>query len=541
MTVDRWSFSRTFGVAYLAIVGTLIFIGRDLYFGPPLHEVGDLAANALQVARAKEFAEIYGNYSRFNFHHPGPAFFYVYAAGEVLFHDVIPLSAAAHNAHLLAAAALQASFLAAGISVLARYAAPNRSLFVALAFGIALLHFGLVAHPQLSIWSPNAIVWPFATFLIVAAALATGWITVLPLMVICGGFLVHGHVAQPLFVLPLGSAAYVVGLWRTRTVGGRSFGLTATANLRAHGLAFALLAIFLAPIALDAIQGPTSNLAAIIDFLESPRTQDDSHSTVQVAGYLLSFFGYSPSDYELRFSVETLAEFASSRWPALMVASLGIAIAPAAGWLALDRPTRSMIRAPLTSLVVTLSVTLGLTVVWIVITRGPLYLFNSFFVYGLIYVALLPGALLACLRWPRGSHAHAATIVVGVAILAVTITQQRPTPLAEDPRGPVLAARSVALATSPPGQRDRILLVFEGPHWPFAASIALALERNGVAWYVDSYWRLIFGPEHLYSHIDGRPPEVWILTTPNGVHSDQVVLSPEVAIYPRPDRLDRGR
>jgi len=180
-------------------------------------------------------------------------------------------------------------------------------------------------------------------------------------------------------------------------------------------------------------------------------------------------------------------------------------------------------------------------VVWIVITRGPLYQFNSFFVYGLIYVALLPGALLACFRWPRGWHAHAATIAVGVAILAVTITQQRPTPLAEDPRGPALAARSVSLATGPRPPRDGILLVFEGPDQQFAITIALALERSGVTWYVHPYWRLTFGPDRLYSHRDGHPPEVWILTTPNGVHSDQVVLTPEVAIYPHPDRLDRGR
>lgn len=35
----------------------------------PSHELGDLAANALQIERCKQGVEIHGNYSRFHCNH----------------------------------------------------------------------------------------------------------------------------------------------------------------------------------------------------------------------------------------------------------------------------------------------------------------------------------------------------------------------------------------------------------------------------------------------------------------------------------------
>ncbi len=91
---------RTFVLLFLPLVVLLVVTG-PAYFGSPIFEVGDFAANALQIEHAKHLSEWLGNYSRFGFHHPGPAFFYVYAIGDLVFRDLLHLVQAPANAYLL--------------------------------------------------------------------------------------------------------------------------------------------------------------------------------------------------------------------------------------------------------------------------------------------------------------------------------------------------------------------------------------------------------------------------------------------------------
>jgi hypothetical protein len=86
--------------AYLvpALVFALIVLGINrALFTTSIIESSDFAANALQVQNAKHLAELLGNYSRWRFHHPGPAFFYIYAAGEWIFYDLLHLVPAPFN------------------------------------------------------------------------------------------------------------------------------------------------------------------------------------------------------------------------------------------------------------------------------------------------------------------------------------------------------------------------------------------------------------------------------------------------------------
>jgi hypothetical protein len=46
----------------------------EAIFRRHIYEADDYAANSLQVLKAKSFHETVGNYCRFGFHHPGPAF-----------------------------------------------------------------------------------------------------------------------------------------------------------------------------------------------------------------------------------------------------------------------------------------------------------------------------------------------------------------------------------------------------------------------------------------------------------------------------------
>ena len=534
-----WSFGRTWLATLAMLLGVMLFIGRDLIVGAPLHEIADLAANALQIDRAKELGEIYGNYSRFGFNHPGPAFFYVYAGAEIVFHDLLRLTPAPHNAHLLGGILLQSSFLALAIAVLARHASPNRFLFVALAAAIGLLHFALAGQQQYSIWPPSALMLPFASFLVLAVALSAGWIGLLPLVVLAGGFLVHGHVAQPLFVLPIGLIAYVTGLRRHS----RGWGMPAATVVRRqrgiHLMAVAVLVVFLVPLLIDASLGQDSNMASILRFVMSPGEQEDYHTPAQVLGYVIAYLAYPITHNELNFEPRALLDFVILNWVGFATALVLIVAAPIAQLLmSLDprAPTGSWraVVQPLGTLWVFLGLSLGLTFVWVLIQRGPLYQFNSMFVYGLTYVAMLPGALLASQRFNPASARMAAT-VLGIAVIAMAASTESPRHGAED--STLADATSAFVAESPPPPGG-VRLSFEGMHWNAPAGVALALERLGVPWFVEPGWGWVFGRSHAYRPESTRPePVQWSLALPSSDHEGQIVLSDAVAIYPPPEGI----
>jgi len=180
------------------LVIALGIAGAPVYFGLPILETGDVGINALQVENAKHFSELYGNYSRFEFSHPGPVFFYVYATGERLFTDLLHLTPAPGNAHLLTCMMLQSFFFALGLTLLAAHVPWRMALPFALL--IAALHFGPLREPFVSLWPPHVLLMPFFCFLIACISVASGRVGHLPFMVLAGCFLFHGHVAQPLFV-----------------------------------------------------------------------------------------------------------------------------------------------------------------------------------------------------------------------------------------------------------------------------------------------------------------------------------------------------
>jgi hypothetical protein len=546
MPDDGWSLPRWFLATFVAIAAGMIFLGRDFYFGIPLHEYGDLAANSLQVNRATRLLEIYGNYSRFDFHHPGPAFFYVYGAGEVVFNNLLHIVPAAHNGQLLAGALLQSAFLATAIAVLARFAAPNRGLFVTGAAAIALVHFQLAGNPQFSLWPPDQLVMPFACFVVVAIALASGWIELVPILVLCGGFLVHGHVAQPLYVVPIAATACGLGFWRSI----RHNGFTASAfirkNLGSFVIAAAILGVFLLPLLLDMTHGGNSNLAAILRSLVQPRASSDIHSPTQIVAYLFAFLGYPADVGVLDFSASQLGAFVVSRWPAISASLLVLLVLPVVlvlarrihrGAMGATSDNRSGGSRFFVTYYAFLALSVVLTLVWVDIQRGPLFEFNSVFVYGLMYVAILPSLVVICRRWPV-ARARMTAILIGALAVALTLSASVPLPNGENPGGLARneAVESViAIRTS----SAPILLEFQGQDWPEAAGVALSLQRSNVAWLVEPQWALIFGSDHLYSPGPGSgpSPEKWFLAPPATGQPGQILLGTAIAIYPVPPSL----
>jgi hypothetical protein len=526
-SVSHWLAVIVFAVA----LGSMLLVGRELFFGPPVHEIGDLAANALQIDRAKELAEPYGNYSRFGFHHPGPAFFYIYAAAEALFHDALGLTASPHAAHLLGGAILQAAFLALTITVAATLTNSPKPLFAAVALVIASMHFALAGTHHLSIWPPSVLILPFAAFLVTCVAVSRGSLNLTPVMVFVAGFLVHGHVAQPLFVLPLGAIAYASGalVWFRRGVSVRTL-------VERHGVAHlasvGILVVFGLPVAVDAMRGSDSNLALIFGTLGAPRELQDSHGPFAIVAYVLAYLAY-PVAGELAFTPDSFAAFIGRSWVAVAGVVLIAAVAPAAYLLAgrfeARRADPADVRQAILRVWAFVGLALVLALVWVAIQRGPLYQFNSFFVYGAIYVALLTGAFVVVDLVPRAATRPAVAALLG-AVALTALAAAPPAMLAVRTTLPERVAEVVrSTAVAPEG----VLLRFDAMHWNWPAGVALALERLEVRWFVEAHWGLIFGYRHAAVPAPPAPePVVWTLAPPGGDGAEEIVLSDEIAIVP---------
>jgi len=192
---------------FSALFGMLVLRNRFL-FGTPIHELGDTGANSILVNQAKHFELLVGNYSRQGFNHPGPAYFYIQAWGEWLFHDALHLVPTPWNGQVIALYALNAALFATVTLIIARWTGSWAVAGFALLVMVALICYT----PQIinNAWMPYVYVPSFLLFLVACASVATGKGEHLWAVALAGGLLVNGHAVFLLFV-PVTAAA---AIWR---------------------------------------------------------------------------------------------------------------------------------------------------------------------------------------------------------------------------------------------------------------------------------------------------------------------------------------
>jgi hypothetical protein len=197
-----------------AAVAVLLCVRNRFLFTTRLYEDADMGANSILVEQARHFTLLVGNYSRDHFHHPGPAYLYVMAAGESLFWAWLHVVPTAWNGQLLAVYALNSLF--AGLAVRVGYGWTG-SLRGAAACFAAVLTLAAV-HPAVlsSDWMPYLYVPAYVTFLVAAASVAAGrgrdaWV-----LALTGWFLIHGHACFLLFVPLISCAVLAAVLWPYR-------------------------------------------------------------------------------------------------------------------------------------------------------------------------------------------------------------------------------------------------------------------------------------------------------------------------------------
>lgn len=476
--------------ALLLFAGTLLFliyVNHTAIFVTPWHENGDFALNALQIDRAKSFNETQGNYSRFHFHHPGPAFFYVYAAGEWLAYDLLEIVPAPANAHILTGLVLQAGFFAAALGLLAGWV--RSRWFLPLAAALGGLHFAQVQHAFNSIWPPHVLLMPFLCFLVASASVAAGRVSHLWIMVLAGSFLVHGHVAQPLFVGTIFLAVYGQ-LWRGGpAAGGAPWRWARREHLQAAGV----LAIFLVPFGADLAAGADSNLLTIVRFF----LVSNEHSTwAKSFAYLAAFFGYW-RDIEQLLPQDRPVSFAhiAARAP-IYALWLGVLALAALGWWRTRRRGEAAPRQFLSAFALVLGVALLASIYWGRAQAGPLFEFNSFFFHSVTFsVALFALAGLT----PALPETRPALVVAGLVLPAALLGGAWA--LAQGTRPPESTAGAgfdwypavqAALAADPRRDAPKFL-VFDHDDWGDVARTALALKRLRSSYRTDRSWAYMYG------------------------------------------------
>jgi len=256
-------------------------------FTQPIVEPTDFAASSLLVQQAKHFTLLTGHYSRWRFHHPGPAFLYLFALGEFLFYDVLHAVPAPYNGQLLMAIVWNGVLLAAALRIFRRHA----ELPVPLALLATLVVTVMVNHPEtypsmlISNWMPEVMLFPFLLFAVATASVSTGETRDLPWMAASGMLLIHAHIAQLLFVGAIGGAAIVFVFARAHRDGGLVSFLSG--RRRDFALAGGIVMLFALPILLEMVLDRPNNPQAVLAYLHR---FGDQHNSLGVAlGYAACF------------------------------------------------------------------------------------------------------------------------------------------------------------------------------------------------------------------------------------------------------------
>lgn len=460
------------------------------WFRVPLVESSDWAANSIQVYHAKTFHEMLGNYSRWFFHHPGPVFFYLFAAGEYLFGDWLHVVPAPMNAQLVMLVLVNTALLFGSIEIWARHCPGPLFRPLALAAAVLVIYNVNLSHPSsalVSLWMPHVALLPFLFFASACASVAAGRLGHLPLLALGAMTMVHLHVAQILFAGVLSLAACVAALvWVLRAPAGRRVWRQ---HVPAFALSVGIVALFLLPMVLELVLHKPNNLDYVRAYLQ---LYPDPHQGIVVASrYLLSFLTFSGDAVSPVYAPASglLAQAASTPHVAIYWALFGAGLCASVA-MTMQRGKRHSRFAWV--VVVEGAVIVALFLYWADRITGAMYQFNGFFIYsihllGLFWMAGTISAWLADRRPHWGRWGRLMWAVPFLSMVAVAGEFRNP-----DTGAPAIRKMSDEMRS--PGVYE---LLFKHDDWPTAVGVANQFVRRGQAFCVTGDWGFMFGYEYV--------------------------------------------
>lgn len=457
-------------------------------------EAGDYAANSLLVQQARHFRLLTGHYSRWFFHHPGPAFLYLFALGEFLFHDVLHIVPAPYNGQLLIAIIFNGVLLCAALYVFRRHArlpVPLALLAIAVVAVMVNVNTDPTRHPHpmlVSNWMPDVLLFPYLLLIVSAASVLAGQTRDLPFLAFSGMLLIHAHVAQFLFVGVIGGGtlAYIlVRAGRQRRL--RGF---LAERWRAFAIAAAIVFAFALPPLLQLALARPNNLDDLLAYQQ--RIGDARNSAGMAIGYgacFLLFIG-SPELVLVQGPAGILAIGLSRPYVAAYWAVLALLLALA---LAARLKTAQPRRAPFLRYLTWIgAASVLLFLYWGTRIVGGFYAFNGQFIYSL---HLLLWLLLLAEFEPRMDRRLVRVLNVSacVVLLVFCIAERKALRSGYQGEPDVLRAATLAPASS----FGRLSLTFDNTDWQWAAGVANSMQRLGKPFCVGRDWGFMFSRENV--------------------------------------------
>ena len=373
-------------IAGVVFTGLLLKVNHRL-FTVPINEYSDYAANAIQIEDAKHFRDLLGNYSRWGFHHPGPAFFYILALGEGLLYDWLRVAPAPMNAQLITIILLNSTFLFLTIYIFAQYCRSRVFIPAAMAltvYFVYVINHTIAGSALVSVWMPYVLLFCFVLFVTASASVASGNSKHLPILALAGLMLLHGHVTQPLFVGPLVVVA-LAGLWFSDR-GRVSLRQFIGANRTALVVSIALVVIFAIPILLDVVLHRPNNIQDILVHQTGyPGIQNEWGKSLK---YEIGFFTFL-TDPEVVLQNPSAHLLSRGRSHAYVVVCWCFWFCLAS--VAIGAMVYGHRRVPvfLRYLMAEIAIVLLLFYYWALRMSGPMFNFNGYFLYSVQLLMLL--------------------------------------------------------------------------------------------------------------------------------------------------------
>lgn len=427
-----------FALAFVAFGSVQVAHNAHL-FRTAVREHSDYAANSLLVLQAKRGELLHGHYSRMGFYHPGPAALYWFAGFELVLHDALGVVPAPHNAHMIGHLLLNAALLAVGVAVLWRNFGNSPALAATTA---AFAHLSLTG-ALASHWFAHLFILAYLPFQLAAASVAAGRVSHLGWLALTGSFCVHVHASLVAFVVPISLYALVRLCWRAPP--------TARAK-RAWGVFFAVVAVFVLPIALHTALHYPGEIKRYFDFQQQAKEKPPPGTPLEAA----------------RFVMRALTD--DSRYAGPLAAGVGVAALVSA----LTFPARG--RGFARQLLVVTLLTTGAMAYYT--RRGIdgysdecLYLGYFYSSVLIVWFALVAARLALALRAVPGVAVACGGTAVALAFAGTfTIAYRGESDLAR-------AADTIA--ADPRWEHGPPLFTAHGDGWKVAAGLLLELERRG--------------------------------------------------------------
>jgi len=463
--------------AWLYVLAAAPFVPGALEFArrgiPDLTFGGDAAALEFGTWHAARGHQLLGAYSRFGWNHPGPAFFYLAAPlYEALGERGPALNLFTFAVQVICAAAIVWAADRLGGRLLATIVAALLSVFE------------LVALPFLvgNEWNPIFPILPLVLLCFLAALIARGVATLLPLFAFVGSVIVQTHVGYALAVVVL--CVYAGIRSRNHARNGLTSGAVIVPTLAVLLVCWALPLV-------DVWVSRTSNLRQLIEFfVPTPR-----HLAQQPWSGTIAAFARQAAALPAALAQTVLHRGLTAPTDSAAVAISAtelIAVATIRRRLSVERQRDIGVLAELTFLLA------GAAIMSVRSIRGELlfYLVTWCSVCGLLAVVVISGFAAAWLGELIGTN-RAMFVAMGAGALLVALALAAPVA-----RGSVIGPANAdvsriapivdAFVRARPGEVPTIRIAAHDT-WPVAAGVALYLVKRGTPIAVDDEWLNVVG------------------------------------------------